>query len=213
MGIRRWLDHNAEKQNPADITRLAFLDEPSLSEEMEVSGLFRIDLPDGGEAVAKSTQLTKTLYLHSEARYSPDASQILFSSRPPSSVHPDRARRTSTIWTVAADGNHEHPLMTDAAYNLMTPQFSPDGKHLVLLGAQSDQPTYRQTMLALCDADGTHLTWLTNDGDPSVEQPRISKTGDVYFGRPFRGGLRLEQLNLASHENRVLVDGPAGVSA
>lgn len=48
-GIRRWLDHNAEKQNPSDITRLAFLDELSLSEEMEVSELFRIDLPTSGD--------------------------------------------------------------------------------------------------------------------------------------------------------------------
>ena len=144
LGIRRWLDHNAEKQNPSDITRLAFLDEPSLSEEMEVSELFRIDLPVTSEAESKSTQLTKTFYPHSEALYSPDASRILFSSRPPSTQHPDRERRASTIWTVDADGSNEHPLITDANYNFTPPQFAPDGKHLVLLGAQSDQPNYRQ---------------------------------------------------------------------
>ncbi len=213
LGIRRWLDHNAEKQNPSDITRLAFLDELSLSEEMEVSELFRIDLPAANEAEPKSTQLTKTYYPHSQALYSPDASHILFSSRPPSTVHPDRGRRASTIWAVDADGNNEHPLITDAKYNFFAPQFAPDGKHLVLLGAQSDQPTYRQTMLAQCDADGTHLTWLTKDGDPSVEEPRISKSGDIYFARPFQGGVRLEQLNLASREERPLVEGPVGVSA
>ena len=212
-GIRRWLDHNAEKQNPSDITRLAFLDELSLSEEMEVSELFRIDSSATSDAEPKSTQLTKTFYPHSEARYSPDASHILFSSRPPSSVHPDRERRASTIWTVDADGNKEHPLITDGKYNFFAPQFAPDGKHLVLLGVQSDQPTYRQTMLALCDADGTHITWLTKDGDSSVQEPRVAKTGDVYFVRPFQGGARLERLNLASREDRTLVEGPVGVSA
>jgi WD40-like Beta Propeller Repeat len=99
-GIRRWLDHNAGKQDPADITRLAFLGELSLSEEMEVPELFRIDLSATGEAEPKSTQLTKTFYPHSEAVYSPDGARILFSSRPPSTIHPDRERRASTIWTM-----------------------------------------------------------------------------------------------------------------
>jgi dipeptidyl aminopeptidase/acylaminoacyl peptidase len=212
-GIRRWLDHNAGKQDPSDITRLAFLGELSLSEEMEVSELFRIDLPSTSEAEAKSTQLTKTFYPHSEAVYSPDGLRILFSLRPPSTTHPDRDRRASTIWTLNADGTDERPLLTNASYSFTTPQFAPDGKHLVLLGDQNDQPTYRQTMLAICDVDGTHLTWLTKDGDPSVQQPRIAKSGDVYFVRPFQGGARLERLNLQSREDSTLVDGPVGVSA
>jgi Tol biopolymer transport system component len=111
------------------------------------------------------------------------------------------------------DGTDERPLLTNASYSFTTPQFAPDGKHLVLLGEQNDQPTYRQTMLTICDVDGTHLTWLTKDGDAYVQQPRIAKSGDVYFVRPFHGGARLEQLNLQSREDSTLVDGPVGVSA
>ncbi len=211
-GIRRWLDYNASKQNPTDITRMAFLDESTLTGEMEVAELFRIDLP--GEATEpKATQLTRSFYPHRGATYSPDGRTILFTSRPPSSKHPDFEREKSAIWSLDPESFAEKPLISDEHYSFASPEFTPDGRHIILTGAQNDQPTYRQAMLGQTDPDGTHLTWLTRDGDSAVQQFRLTDTGDVYFDQSFHGGVRLQKLNLNSRKTDVVIDGPVGVSA
>ncbi len=212
-GIRRWLDYNASKQNPSDITRMAFLDEATLSGEMEVAELFRIDLPADAAAEAPATQLTKSFYPHRAATYSPDGRTILFASRPPSSKHPDFERDKSAIWSLDPQSLAEKPLITDEHHSFGSPEFTPDGRHIILTGVENDQITYRQAMLAQTDPDGSHLTWLTREGDPAVQQFEITDAGDVYFDRAFHGGVRLEKLNLNSRNSEIVIDGPVGVSA
>ena len=208
-GIRRWLEYNAEKQNPVDITRMAFLDEASLSGEMEISQLFRVDLQD---EAAPAKQLTQSFYPHNNAVLSPDGTKILFNSRPRSSQHPDFVRNKSAIWQVDADGSNEHTLLESDRFNFFGPKLTADGKHILVLGAESDQPAYRQTALAECDADGRNLIWLTDQDAPSVAGFRVTDDDNVYFERPFHGGVRLERLNLADRKIAVLVDGPVGVT-
>lgn len=208
-GIRRWLEYNAGKGNPVDITRMAFLDEASLAGEMEISELFRVDLQD---RAAPAKQLTQSFYPHNDAVISPDGTKILFDSRPPSSQHPDFAWRKSAIWQLDADGSNEHTLLENDRYSFVRPKVTADGKHIVVLGAESDQPTYRQTALAECDPDGRNLIWLTDQDGPSVAGFRVTDDDNVYFERPFHGGVRLERLNLAEGKTVVLVDGPVGAT-
>ncbi len=99
-----------------------------------------------------------------------------------------------------ADGSNEHPLMTEDRYSFREPQFTPDGKHLIVMGQQNDQPTYRQEMLAMCDPDGSHLSWLTKDGDPGVQQPEITPDGRVYYTVDFQGGQPLRRVDLKSRK-------------
>lgn len=212
-GIRRWLDYNAGKQNPVDIARMAFLDEATLAGEMEVAELFRIDLPVDGNTEAKATQLTKSFYPHRAATYSPDGRAILFSSRPPSVEHPDFETEKSAIWSLDPVSLSEKPLISANDYSFGSAEYTHDGRHIILLGMRNDQPTYRQTMLAQADADGSHLAWLTTDGDPAVQQFRVTESNDVYFDRSFHGGVRLEKLSLKSKASEIVVDGPVGVSA
>lgn len=184
--IRDWLEHNSAHSDPADLTRMAFLGELSLAGEMNISELFRIDL--GTEN--KATQLTSTYRDHNGATFSPDGSRILFAGLPPSNEHPDRIREQSIIWEAAGDGSGEHPLLQQQGYSFRRPQFTPDGKHLLVTAVKNDQPTYRQAMLASCDLDGTNLRWLTKDGDPAVGTAEISDDGHVYYSLEFHGESR-----------------------
>jgi dipeptidyl aminopeptidase/acylaminoacyl peptidase len=207
-GIRRWLEYNADKNNPVDITRMAFLDEATLAGEMEISELFRVDLQD---EAAPAKQLTQSFYPHNNAALSPDGTKILFNSRPRSSQHPDFVRNKSAIWQVDADGSNEHTLIESDRFNFFGPKLTADGKHILVLGAESDQPSYRQTALAECDADGRNLIWLTDQDAPSVAGFRVTDDDNVYFERAFHGGVRLERLNLGDRKIAVLVEGPVGV--
>ncbi|MBV9302268.1 MAG: S9 family peptidase [Acidobacteriaceae bacterium] len=207
--IRDWLEHNSENNDPVDITRIAFLGELNLNEEMTVDELFRVDL----DSEEKATQLTRSYNDHQQAVFSPAGDRILFASRPPTHQHPDRLEDRSAIWEMDADGSNEHVLINDEHYSFRNPKFSKDGKYLVVVGQQNDQPTYRQTMLARCDPDGSHLTWLTKDGDPSVQQPEISADGRVYYTVDYHGGQPLRSVDLKTSEAAEIVSGPVGVSA
>lgn len=207
--IRDWLEHNSERNDPSDITRIAFLGELSLDGEMTISELYRVDL--GPEP--KAVQLTSSYRNHNGAVFSPAGDRILFSAEPDSKLHPDRLREKSVIWQVNADGSNEHTIVSQEDYSFMQPQFTRDGKHLILLGQQDDQPTYRQEMLAVCDPDGSHLVWLTKDGDPGVQQPQVAPDGHVYYTVNYHGSQPLRRIDLDSRETQDVVDGPVGVNA
>lgn len=207
--IRDWLEHNSEHNDPSDITRIAFLGELSLNGELTMEELYRVDL--GAEP--KTTQLTSSYRNHNAAVFSPKGDRILFAAAPQSKIHPDRMREESVIWEMNADGSTERPFVSEDGYALEEPQFTPDGKHLILVGAQNDQPTYRQAMLAMCDPDGSHLTWLTKDGDPGVQQPQVTADGYVYYSVDYQGGEPLRRVELKSRDVEDLVDGAVGVNS
>jgi len=207
--IRDWLEHNSEHNDPSDLTRINFLGELALNGEMTVSELFRVDL--GAEG--KTAQLTSTFRDHNDAVFSPKGDRILFASTPPSNLHPDRLREKTVIWEAAPDGSGEHPFIAQEGYSFRKPQFTPDGKRLILLGVQNDQPTYRQTALALCDNDGKSLKWLTPEGEPSVGMADVSEEGRVYYNTEFHGGEPLHSVDLHTGKIEEIVDGPVGVNA
>lgn len=207
--IRDWLEHNSAHNDPEDITRIAFLGELSLRGELAISELFSVQL--GAEP--KTTQLTSTFHEHTDAIFSPQGDRILFVSAPPSHLHPDRLQSKSAIWEMNADGSNEHPILNDDKYAYRNPQFTPDGSHLILTGQQTDQPAYRQAMLAMCDPDGGHLTWLTPDGDSSVIEPQPAADGHVYYSIEYHGGQPLRRVDLNTRKIEDVIAGPVGVNA
>lgn len=211
--IRNWLEHNAAEKNPTDITNIDFLGELALNGEITFSELFRVDLSSDPNAEPKVTQLTSTFRDHTDPVFSPDGNSIAFSSLPDSHLHPDRLRNESVLWQVHADGTNESVLLAKKGYSLHTPQFTPDGKHLVLLGAQNDEPTYREAMLGMANPDGGDLKWLTPDGEPSVSSVDVKQPGYAYYTKGFHGGEPLERIDLNSGKAESIVNGPVGVNA
>ena len=208
--IRDWLEHNSARNDPSDLTRIAFLGELSLNSEMTMAELFRIDLA-GSEP--QTTQLTSTFRSHAGAVFSPDGTRILFAGLPPSTEHPDRIRDKSIIWEASADGSNEHPLIEQEGYSFTHPQFTPDGSRLLVTGVQNDQPTYRQAMLAVCDLKGSGLHWITKEGEPAVAEAQISPDGSVYYTVENRGGEPLRRVDLQTGKSEEIIGGPVGVNA
>ncbi len=105
------------------------------------------------------------------------------------------------------DGSHEEVLISSPNYSFFAPQFTPDGKHIIVSGIQNDAQGYRQTMIGRAEADGSHLEWITNDREPGVQHVEIDANGQIYFNQNYHGGQRLVSL-----KGGVLVDAPAGVT-
>jgi dipeptidyl aminopeptidase/acylaminoacyl peptidase len=202
--IRDWLEHNTEHNDPSDITRIGFLGELALNNEIKVDELYRVDL--GAEP--KTVKLTETFHSHESVAYSPAGDRILFAAAPDLREHPDRAEGKSAIWQMNADGSQERLLLNDPSYSFFQPQFTRDGRHVILLGMRSDAEFYRQTRIGRCDADGSHLTWLTNESEPGVQRVGMDTDG-LYFNQNYHGGQRL--LSLHDGPTNTLVDAPAGV--
>ncbi len=206
--IRDWLEHDSAHDDPVDITRIAFLGELSLNPEMTFSEVFRVDLDSD-----KATQLTSTYRDHEGAIFSPRGDQILFAAEPLSHLHPDRLEEKSAIWEMHADGSEERPLLDDEWYSFREPRFTKDGKRLIVVGRQNDQPTFRQARLAMCDPDGTHLAWITKDGDPGVDDLELGDSGDIYYTVEYQGGAPLRRVDPQTRRMDELIPAPLGVNA
>lgn len=211
--IRNWLERNAERGNPADLTRIAFLGELALNKEMTFSQLFRIELPAEGSGEGRGTQLTATFRDHTAAQIAPNGETIVFTALPDSPLHPDRLREQAFVWTINENGADEKPLLQKEGFTFRSAQFTPDGKHLVVTGSQNDQPTYRQAMLGVANKDGSGLKWITKDGEPSVNAVDVSQAGYAYYTVSFHGGEPLRRIELKSGKTEDLVAGSAGVNA
>ena len=206
--IRDWLEHNTEHNDPSDLTRIGFLGELSLNNELKESELYRVDLQGASEP--KTVKLTESFRNHDAATYSPLGDRILFAADPDPKEHPDRADGKSAIWQMNVDGSHEKLLVSSSIYSFFEPRFTADGKHIILLGMQNDAMGYRQTMIGRCNEDGSHLEWLTNASEPGVQHADIGANGQIYFNQNYHGGQRLVSLN-EKGKTAVLVDAPVGV--
>jgi dipeptidyl aminopeptidase/acylaminoacyl peptidase len=204
--IRDWLEHNSEHNDPSDITRIGFLGELALNNELKINELYRVDL--GAEP--KTVKLTGNFRNHDGASYSMVGDRILFASEPDSKEHPDRAEGKSAIWQMNADGSSETLFLNVPGYSLMQPQFTNDGRYVYFLGMKNDEMTYRQMMIGRCDPDGAHLTWLTKENEPGVQTAALGTDGHLYFNQNYQGGERL--VSLEKGVRKTLVDAPAGVT-
>jgi dipeptidyl aminopeptidase/acylaminoacyl peptidase len=204
--IRNWLERNTLERNPDQILNMDFLAEHGLAGEQRYVELFRVDVREH-----RVSQLTASYLDHANAQWSPDGSKLVFAARPPTSHTPDPFRIHSSIWTMNADGSEERSLLKDERYNFLLPQFASDGRHIVALCAQSDEPTYRQAALMMCDLTGAGFEWLTPQAEPAVQQPYVL-ADKVYYTVNSQGGQELRAIDLKTRQIKTLIDGPVGVN-
>lgn len=206
--IRNWLDENARRNNPENILRMDFLAEEGLAGERRFTELFTVDLKP---RKPRTAQITQSFMDHSNAEWAPDGNAIVFAAPAVSDQPPDRGSRRSSLWIMNRDGSKERMLLNDDRYNFSLPQFTSDGKHILAIAAQSDEPMYRQSALIICDRDGAEPRWLTPDGEPSVQQPK-TLDGKAYYTVNFQGGQHLRVIDLKSGQVTELIGGPVGVN-
>jgi dipeptidyl aminopeptidase/acylaminoacyl peptidase len=205
--IRDWLEYNSAHNDPSDLTRIGFLGELSLNNEITFSELYRVDL--GAEP--KTVKLTESFRNHDAAVYSPSGDRILFAAEPDPKEHPDRTEGKSSIWEMNADGSQEKLLLNQQGYSFFQAQFTHDGKQLIVTGMHGT-PLYGQTMIGRCDPDGRHLTWLTNEQEAGVQKVELDGDGGIYYSLNYHGGQPLLSLDPANPRvKQTLVESAFGV--
>ena len=206
--IRNWLERNASRDNPTEITRLNFLAELGLEGEMTIAELVAVDL----EHENLATQLTKDFHDHRSASFSPDGASIVYASEPDVRTHPDRLWRSS-LWVMNADGSGARVVLDGQQTSYENARFTRDGRSLIVLTQEVDQPTYRQTKLARYDLDSKKLTFLAPQWESSVGSARLASDDSVLFTSEWHGGAPLERAALDGGAAAALTQGPAGVGA
>jgi dipeptidyl aminopeptidase/acylaminoacyl peptidase len=206
--IRNWLERNASKDNPTEITRINFLGEMGLAPEMNIAQLVLIDLAHDN----KSTQLTKGSRQHQNAAFSPDGAQIVFTAGPDVATHPDRLKRSS-IWMMNADGSNERVILDKETLAYSNAQFTRDGKSLVVSVTEADEPGYKQTRLARYDLSSKTVTPLAANWESTIQRVEIASDGNVLFTSPWHGGEPLERAPVAGGPSAALTQGATGVAA
>lgn len=203
--VRNWLERNASRDNPTVTTRLQFQDEMALAREMRVPHLYVVDV-----STQKATQITKGFTGLTGCAFSRDGAQLVCNGKPRSAEHPDRTER-GVIWTLDADGGNLRPLLDDSAESLQSARFTADGKALLVVGTQTDDPMFRQSRIGRYDLGAKRMEWLTAKTDSSVQQMREASTGGVLFTSNWHGAAPLRRVRNAAVDD--LVGAPAGVAA
>jgi dipeptidyl aminopeptidase/acylaminoacyl peptidase len=203
--VRAWLAKNAADKNPRILTRLQFQGELDLDVEERFTHLFVVSLKDG-----ESKQLTSGYQNFTTANWYPDGSAIVCSSEK-LTVAPDY-NRTSSLWTLGADGKNLKEFFKLKGYSIASPLFSPDGKSLLFSVVTDDGFAARQPDMGTVGIKGDGYLNLTKDFDRDVQDftwAADSKT--IYFTATNEGDIPLYSIPAKGGNATVLVGDDVGV--
>ncbi len=114
-------------------------------------------------------------------RISPDGSRILF-------VRTDKETGRSQIWLTDAEGTTETQLTQNQTYDVLGPQWSPDGTWIAFASNESPDDRGRPNFdIWMMTADGSDTTQLTTNGSHD-DGPCWDPTGRWIYFRSNRGG-------------------------
>ena len=117
----------------------------------------------GQRAITTGGITTPDAVKFSNGKWSPDGSKIV-------AIGYAGATRQWQVYTLNADGTSPRQLTTEALMH-SNPSWSPDGRK-ILFARQISQLSTAKWDIFLIDADGTHLTNLTNTPDISEINPK-----------------------------------------
>ncbi|WP_238531689.1 S9 family peptidase [Nitritalea halalkaliphila] len=205
--LRAWLAKNAAKQDPKVIDRLNFLGEKDLSPDLYFSHLYTIDLESKTE-----TTLTSGFQNYFGATWSPDGSYILASSLK-NELHPDFTQHTE-VWKVDLATQEASVFFALEGFRVGNPNFSPDGKSILVSGQEIDEPSYNQSMIGVLQANGSGFKWLTESLDRSVGSAKWSTDSkSIYFTAANEGGFSLWSVQASNAKITPLITGQVGVGS
>lgn len=205
--VRAWLAKNATESNPRVLIRQNFQGELNLQPDDDFSHIF-IKAVDTDE---KAIQLTKGYQNFDGAEFSPDGKKIICESRV-YRVEPDR-ERDGDLWIIDVVQGSAKEFLTWKDYNLGSPLFSPDGKHILFQAEFVGNRHATQSQLAMVPASGGTPKLLTASLDRDAGQTVWSADSkSVYFTTQTEGDIVLMNVNVANNSLTRVVGNDNGVN-
>ncbi|MFN8344966.1 MAG: S9 family peptidase [Spirosomataceae bacterium] len=195
--IRAYLDKDVEDKKAKVINRLNFQGEASAGQELNFTHLLVIEVKEG----AKPVPLTKGFYSYGGAVWSGDGTQIWFTTRADSLIHPDRDLE-SRICVMNADGTGMKTVLIEKGRTFGQPTPSPDGQWLAFTTQQAPikSSVLDQGHLAFLNLKTPGAKYIVNPFDRSLgnlkwvtltfpkNKKEVGKVDYVYFTAPSNGG-------------------------
>jgi dipeptidyl aminopeptidase/acylaminoacyl peptidase len=205
--IRNWLNGNAQRQEPAVITRLNFQGERELDPIESWSHIYVVDLEGG-----PPKRLTDGSFDFYDARFSPDGNRVAFVGRVTDVMHPDYLLK-SELYVMNLE-NGELSKLDVPGHAVSSPSWSPRGRNIAFAARDTaERPSAHTEIGLIALAEGvTSLRWLTRPLDRSVAEYHWSPGGgDIYFTARVHGTVPIYRVRLSDGEIRQVVSGERGV--
>lgn len=217
--IRAWLAQNERNADPRLVSRIEFQGEHTLRDDYSFAQLFVVSVDDDDAA---PRQITKAYADHSQAMVLPDGRAVVYSTRKPTSTHPDRVR-ANELWTVNLDGTNDRKLFSIDGWSLRSPKPSRDGAVIAFTAERTDQQSYRLAKLGIipltmADPDAPREpTWLTDsetqDGPILNFEWNTARGASILFTTASKGAFPLMMISFGLLEPALLVNDFEGTQA
>jgi len=205
--IRAYLDKNAVDKKAIVLNKLNFQSESAISSEMNFNHFFDIDLSKD----ATPRLLTKGFYSFTDAEYTPDGKQLLFSGDVDTAENPDRTLE-SEIYIADSDGSNFKRILGEKGKRFSNASISNSGKWLAFLYSNTSfvsvpslaimpiNGTEKETITIPFDRNKTNLIWSSDDKY-------------LYFTAQSNGGSVLNKVSIANLKVETLSSSAFGISS
>jgi dipeptidyl aminopeptidase/acylaminoacyl peptidase len=205
--IRAYLDKNAIDKKAIVLTKLNFQNESAISSEMNFNHFFDINVTKD----ATPRLLTKGFYSFTNAEYTPDGKQLIFSGDSDNAENPDRSLE-SEIYLADSDGSNFKVILGQKDKRYSNASVSHSGKWLAFLFSSTSfvsVPT-----LAVMPINGTEKDIITIPFDRNKTNLIWSQDDkQLYFTGQSNGGNVLNKANIASRKVESLSSSDIGISS
>lgn len=205
--IRAWLDINTADKKATVLNKLNFQNEMNLSAEMSFTHFFMVDVAKGGEA----KQISSGFYSFSNAQFTPDGKQLIFSGDVDSTEHPDRSLE-SELFIADANGTNFRKLLSQPGKTYNGPSISHSGKWVAFVTGETNVVDIPQ--LAIMPLKGAEKDIIVLPFDRNKSS--ISWSSDdqyLYFTSPSNGGVVLNRINISTKKTETLSSFETGITA
>jgi dipeptidyl aminopeptidase/acylaminoacyl peptidase len=205
--IRAYLDKNAIDKKAIVLNKLNFQNESAISSEMNFNHFFDINVTKD----ATPRLLTKGFYSFTNAEYTPDGKQLIFSGDVDNAENPDRSLE-SEIYLADSDGSNFKVILGQKDKRYSNASLSHSGKWLAFL--LSSTSFVSVPTLVVMPINGTEKDMITIPFDRNKTNLIWSQDDkNLYFTGQSNGGNVLNKVNIASRKVESLSSSDIGISS
>ncbi|RTZ01462.1 S9 family peptidase [Flavobacterium sp. RSP49] len=205
--IRAYLEKNAVDKKAIVLNKLNFQSESAISSEMNYNHFFDINVTK--DAVPRL--LTKGFYSFTNADYTPDGKQLIFSGDMDTAENPDRSLE-SEIYLADSDGTNLKMILGEKDKRYSNASVSNSGKWLAFLFSSTSFVSV--PILAIMPINGTEKDIITIPFDRNKTN-LIWSTDDkhLYFTGQSNGGNVLNKVTIATRKVDSLSSSEIGITS